>query len=376
MIKRMVTMLAATGLVFGAIFGFQAFKARMIQQAMAALSNPPQTVSTVIAQKSQWQPRLEAVGSLRAVNGSNVSFQVSGIVSKIHFESGTDVEEGSPLIDLIATDDIAHLEALKATTELARTTLERDSRMVKIKAVSEQQGDIDLWTLKNDEAQVAQQQALVDYKFLKAPFAGRLGIRMVDLGQYLAAGTAIVTLQQLDPIYVDFFLPQQHLARIKVGLHVTATVDAYQGRNFDGQISALNSAIDTTTRNVQIRATLKNPDKVLLPGMFVRVFIDAGSPELYVTLPQTAVAHNSYGNIVYVVDAKDKPANGQSGLVARQTFVTTGPTRGDQVAVLSGINEHDTVVSAGQMKLRNGTPVTVDNTVRPTDDPAPNPVDQ
>jgi len=313
---------------------------------------------------------------VRAVNGANLSFQVPGIVSALHFESGADVEEGALLIELSAADDIARLESLKATTELARVTLERDSRLVKTQAVSQQQVDTDKWTLKSDEAQVAQQQALVDYKFLKAPFAGRLGLRVVDLGQYLAAGTSIVTLQQLDPVYVDFFVPQQELSRVRVGLNVFATVDAYPDKKFAGQISALNSAVDLGTRNVQIRATLKNPDKLLLPGMFARVFIDVDAPQLYVTLPQTAISYNPYGNIAYVVDDKKQGDSGQPELVARQTFVTTGLTRGDQVAVLSGVKEGDTVVTGGQLKLRNGTPVAIDNTVQPVDDPAPAPVDQ
>jgi membrane fusion protein (multidrug efflux system) len=347
----------------------------MISRIMAAQSNPPQAVSTAVVAVAAWQPRLEAVGSARAVNGANLSSQISGIVSAIHFESGADVKQGSPLVDLIAEDDIAHLQALKATTELARLTYERDQRLVKTKAISEQTLDSDKWTLKNDEAQVAQQQALVDYKSIKAPFSGRLGIRQVDLGQFLAAGTTVVTLQQLDPIYVDFFLPEQALAQIKVGQHVAAKIDAYPGHSFDGAISAINSLVDIATRNVQIRATFKNPDSRLLPGMFATVDIDVGSAQRLVTLPQTAIAYNSYGNIVFLVEEKGQDA-GKPRLVARQTFVTTGETRGDQVSILSGVKEGDTVVTAGQMKLRNDTPLVVNNAVQPLNDPNPQPVDR
>ena len=376
MLKRMVIMLVAVALTFGAVFGFLAFKARMISQIMAAQSNPPQAVSTAVVGLAAWQPRLEAVGSARAVNGANLSSQISGIVSAIHFESGADVKQGSPLVDLIAEDDIAHLEALKATTELARLTYERDQRLVRTKAISEQTVDSDKWTLKNDEAQVAQQQALVDYKSIKAPFSGRLGIRQVDLGQFLAAGTTVVTLQQLDPIYVDFFLPEQALAQIKVGQHVAAKIDAYPGHAFDGAISAINSLVDIATRNVQIRATFNNPDRRLLPGMFATVEIDVGSAQRLVTLPQTAIAYNSYGNIVFLVEEKGTDAAGKPRLVARQTFVTTGETRGDQVSILNGVKEGDTVVTAGQMKLRNDTPLMVNNAVQPLNDPNPQPVDR
>ena len=376
MLKRMIIMLVSVALTFGAVFGFLAFKARMISSIMAAQSNPPQAVSTAVVASAAWQPRLEAVGSARAVNGANLSSQISGIVSAIHFESGADVKQGSPLVDLIAEDDIAHLEALKATTELARLTYERDQRLVRTKAISEQTVDSDKWTLKNDEAQVAQQQALVDYKSIKAPFSGRLGIRQVDLGQFLAAGTTVVTLQQLDPIYVDFFLPEQALAQIKVGQHVAAKIDAYPGHAFDGAISAINSLVDIATRNVQIRATFNNPDSRLLPGMFATVEIDVGSAQRLVTLPQTAIAYNSYGNIVFLVEEKGTDAAGKPRLVARQSFVTTGETRGDQVSILSGVREGDTVVTAGQMKLRNDTPLMVNNAVQPLNDPNPQPVDR
>ena len=376
MLKRMLIMLVAVGLVFGAVFGFEAFKTKMIQKAIAGLSNPPQTVSTITAKSQTWSSTLEAVGSARAINGVSLSSQVAGTVSAIHFESGTDVRKGALLIELSSADDVAHLDALKATTELARITYERDRTLLNTKAVSQQTVDSDKWALKNDEAQVAQQQALVDYKFIKAPFSGRIGIRQVDLGQYIAAGTAFVALQQLDPIYVDFFLPQQSLAQIKVGQQVAAKVDTYPGATFNGEISAINSLVDAATRNVQVRATLKNPENKVLPGMFVTVDIDVGNPQSYVTLPQTAIAYNSYGNIVYLVDDKGKNEKGQAQLFARQTFVTTGATRGDQVAVLTGVKDGDTVVTAGQVKLRNGVPLVINNAVQPSNDPNPKPADQ
>jgi membrane fusion protein, multidrug efflux system len=381
LLKRMVIMLALTGLVLGAVFGFEAFKSVMIAKFMSTLSNPPQTVSTVVAASQEWRSQLQAVGSVRAVNGANLSAQVSGIVSGLHFTSGTDVKQGDLLLELMAADDIAHLDALKATAVLARITFDRDSNLVKTNAVSKQTVDTDEANMKNADALAAQQQALVDYKFIKAPFAGRLGIRQVDLGQYLAAGTTIVTLQQIDPILIDFFVPQQALAQIKVGQAMTGKVDTYPKATFPGTISAISSLVDVTTRNVQIRATVENKDGLLLPGMFATVSIDTAEPTRYVTLPQTAIAYNSYGNIVYLIDdkAKDgsgqKDGNGQPQLVARQIFVTTGATRGDQVAVTGGVKDGDTVVTAGQVKLRNGSPVKINNAVQPTNDPAPKPVD-
>ena len=376
MTKRMIIMLTLTGLVLGAVFGFQAFKSVMIAKFMATLSNPPQTVSTTIAASQEWRSQLEAVGSLRAVNGANLSGQVAGIVSAVHFESGADVKKGDLLLELQAEDDKAHLDALKATASLARITFERDSSLVKTNAVSQQTVDTDKGNLANAEALVAQQQALVNYKSIAAPFSGRLGIRQVDLGQYLAAGTTIVTLQQLDPIFVDFYLPQQALAQIKVGQEVTGKVDTYPNKTFVGQIAAINSLVDTTTRNVQVRATMQNHENLLLPGMFATIDIDTSAPQKFVTLPQTAIAYNSYGNIVYLIDEKGKDDKGQPRLAARQTFVTTGATRGDQVAVLSGVKDGDVVVTAGQIKLRNGSPVIANNAIQVPNDPHPKPDDK
>ena len=376
MIKRMVIMLIAVAVVFGGIFGFEAFKAKMIEKAMAALANPPQTVSTATAALQDWQPRLEAVGSLRAVNGADLSLEVAGIVEEITFNSGDDVEAGQVLIHLRDDDDVAKLQSLQASAELAGIVYDRDQKQLKIQAVSQATLDADAANLKNAKAQVVEQQAVVDKKTIRAPFAGHLGIRAVDLGQYVSAGTSIVTLQALDPIYVDFFLPQQTVDQIKVAQTVTVKVDAYPKETFRGEISALNPKVDVSTRNVQVRATLKNPDHKLLPGMYATVDIDIGAPQQYVTLPQTAITFSAYGDTVYIVEDKGKGPDGKPQLVARQTFVTTGATRGDQVAVVNGLKEGETVVTAGQIKLRNGAPVAINNTVQPTNDPNPAPVEQ
>jgi membrane fusion protein (multidrug efflux system) len=376
MAKRMIVMLIAVAVVFGGVFGFITFRNHMIAKFMSSMGVPPQTVATSVAAVEDWQPSLQGIGNVRAVNGADLSSQVAGIVSALHFESGADVKEGTLLVELESGDEVAKLQSLKAVAALAQITLDRDERQLKVQGVSQQVVDSDRENLKNAQAQVAQQQALVDYKFIKAPFDGRLGIRQVDLGQYLAAGATMVTLQALDPIFVDFTLPQQNLDRLKVGQKVTALVDTYPGRAFPGEISAINPKIDQATRNVQIRAKVSNADHALLPGMYATVRIDIGAPERHVTLPQTAVAYDSYGSSVYVVDDKGKDADGHPKLTARSVLVTTGETRGDQVAVLDGVKEGETVVVAGQNKLRNGMPIIVDNTVKPKIDANPKPVDQ
>ena len=376
MIKRMFFMLLAVGVVLGGVFGFQAFKNTMIKKFISSMGTPPQTVSTAVVAMQDWQPRIEAVGSLRAVNGADLSFEVSGIVNEIRFNSGDDVAAGAVLVTLRAENDISRLEALQATAALSQINYQRDQQQYKIKAVSQATVDADAANLKNALAQVAEQQAMVNKKTLRAPFAGHLGVRAVDVGQYISAGTQVVTLQALDPIYVDFFLPQQALNQVRLQQEVALKIDTYPNQTFTGTINAINPKVDAATRNVQIRAVLKNPDHKLLPGMYATIEIAAGNTQRYLTLPQTAVAYNPYGETVYVIDDKGKGADGQPQLVARQTFITTGPTRGDQVAVLSEVEEGQTIVTAGQMKLHNGSPVAIDNTIRPTADANPLPVNQ
>ena len=376
MTKRMIIMLIAVGVVFGGVFGFQIFKNTMIKKFMSSMPQPPQTVSTVTAATEEWQPRIEAVGSLRAVNGSDLAFEVPGIVKELHFKSGDDVAAGDILLTLRADDDVAKLAALQATAALSEIVHQRDQEQFKIKAVSQATLDADAANLKNAKAQVAEQEAVIAKKTLRAPFAGHLGVRAVDIGQYISAGTAVVTLQALDPIYADFFLPQQALNQVRLEQAVTIKVDTYPNQDFAGTITAINPKVDQATRNVQVRATLNNPDRRLLPGMYASVSIAAGDKQRYVTLPQTAVTYNPYGETVYIVDDKGNDPQGRPQLAARQVFVTAGSKRGDQVAIMSGVEEGQAIVTAGQMKLRNGTPVMIDNTIRPTADANPIPIDQ
>ena len=371
-------------LVIGGVKGYSTYK--MIK-GFAAQGTPKFTVSTMKVQYEDWLPQLSAVGSLRAERGADLSAEVDGTVDSIQFRSGDNVKAGQELVRLRAADETAHLESLKATAALAEINFKRDTAQFDAEAISQAVLDTDAATLRSARAQVAEQQALVAKKLVRAPFAGQMGIRAVDVGQYLAAGTKIVTLQQLDPIFVDFALPQQSLSQIRVGQKTSVTSDAFPDTTFDGEVSALDPQVDTDTRNVRIRATLKNPERKLLPGMFANVRVEVGAPVRYLTLPQTAIAYNPYGATVYLVgppDASnqgDKPASGAAAaapaaLVAKQVFVTTGATRGDQVAILKGIKEGDEVVTSGQIKLRNGAPVLINNSVQPANEADPKPQDR
>jgi membrane fusion protein, multidrug efflux system len=371
MIKRMTIMLAIMAVLFGGLYGFQVFKGVMIKRAISGMANPAQTVSTVVADVAPWQSSLTSVGSLRAVNGADLALQVAGIVQSIQFNSGDTVAAGQPLLQLAATDDAAKLASLRATAENYAIVLKRDEEQIKFNAVSQATLDSDKANLKNAQSLADQQKAVMEQKTLKAPFAGRLGIRSVDLGQYLSAGTAIVTLQSLDPIYVDFYLPQQALAVISIGQEITTTVDAFPGERFMGEITAINAKVDSSSRNVQVRATIRNNPARLLPGMFAKIEIAVGSPQQLVTVPLTAIVSNPYGDLVYLVDnLKD----GQG--TARQMFVKTKSAKGDRVTVTDGIKQGETVVIAGQIKLHNGSPVRIDNSHVPLAEAAPDIVDQ
>ncbi len=376
MTKRMIIMLVLVALVFGGIFGFEAFKGHMMKKFMSKMGKSAMTVSTTVADYQTWQPRLEAVGSLAAVSGADLSSEVDGIVSDIYFQQGADVKAGAVLLRLNADSDIAKLQSLKAAAELAATTYARDKRQFAVKAISQQALDTAKAELKQAVANVDEQQAFIDKKVIRAPFPGRLGVRDVDLGQYVKAGTAMVTLQSLDPIYVDFYVPQQSLAMVKVGQQVTVRTDAWPGKPFTGKISVIDPKVDANTRNVKVRARLDNPEKKLLPGMYATVDVATGEPRRLITLPQTAVSYNPYGNIVYVVESKGKDEKGKPQLVAKQVLVTAGDKRGDQVAILKGIHKGDTVVTAGQIKLHNGASVAINNSIQPTNNPNPQPKDE
>jgi membrane fusion protein (multidrug efflux system) len=372
--RRMTIMLCGVFLLLGLIFGFNQLKTFMIKYFISGMGLPPATVSTMVVETSAWQPKLSGVGNVRAFRGVELSTEIGGLVQVVPIKSGMDVKEGELLIKLNDASDVAQLNSLKALADLAQVINERDRQQLEIQAISKNVFDTSKADAKSKQAQVEQQTALVAKKNLKAPFSGRVGIVMINPGQFVNPGDKLLTLQTLDPIFVDFNLPQSNAEQIQVGQEIVVTTDAFKDVSFTGKISAVSPKVDTNTRNIQIEAKLANPDKKILPGMFANVNIKLGEQVKMLTLPQTAVTYNPYGSTVFIAKPtgkKDK--QGKPALEAQQVFVTTGPTRGDQVAILKGVDEGATVVTSGQLKLKNGTPLIVNNKVLPANSPNPKP---
>jgi membrane fusion protein (multidrug efflux system) len=372
--RRLIIVVLAAGGLLAVIVAFNIWKANFVAKLRLKNAAPPQTVTVARAEFSDWQPEVTAVGSLRAVRGVDVTTEVTGLVRTLRFKSGDEVKAGQVLVELNADAEIAQQHALEAAADLAVTVYERDKVQYEVEAISKAQLDADAADLRNKRAQAAAQAALVAKKVIRAPFAGRLGITTVNPGQYLNTGDKVVTLQAVDPIYVDFKLPQQQLATIANGQSINLTSDAFPGVRFTGKITAIDPRVDSGTRNFQAEATIPNSDQRLMPGMFARVAVLAGEVQHHLTLPQTAITYNPYGATIFL--AQRKQGGGEKDLVAQQSFVTLGPTRGDQVAVLKGINKGDLVVTSGQLKLVNGSPLIVDNTIQPDNDPHPSPQEQ
>ncbi len=306
--KRMTIMLIVVFLLIGGIVGYNMLQAAMLKKMLSGGGGgiPPATVSTMKAQAQDWQDTVSAVGSLRAVRGVDLSTEIAGLVRRVNIVSGADVEPGALLVELNSDAERAQVETLKVAVDLAVITLNRDREQLTVQAVSQATIDNDEADLRSKKAQLAQVQATLEKKTILAPFAGRLGISTIAPGQYLNAGDKIVSLQAIDPIYFDFFLPQQQISRISRKETVLVTTDAWPGREFKGRISAVNSTIDSTTRNIQIEATIANPDRALLPGMYAKVSVQIGSVQRFITLPQAAVTYNPYGASVFL--AQPQPA--------------------------------------------------------------------
>ena len=378
--KRWLYMAAAVVVLVLVIGAIKAYSVSQMIKQFQAKGEPKFTVSAAKAELAEWQPSLSSVASLHAVHGADLSSEVAGIVDTIEFESGQDVKSGQLLVRLRAADDLAHLESVKATAALNQTLYTRDQAQLEAQAISQATLDADAANLKAAQALVDEQRAVADKKFIRAPFSGRVGIRAVDPGQYVASGTKLVTLQALDPIYADFYLPQQDLAQIAVGQSVEISTSSSAESSIEGMIEAINPQIDTNTRNVQVRARLSNPERRLLPGMFVNVSVTISDKKNYLTLPQTAIVYNPYGASVFVIKstdtaapAKNSKASASHTLTVQQQFVETGPTRGDQVAIVKGLQQGDSVVTSGQLKLKNGAAVIIDNSVPPPNEPKPAP---
>jgi len=377
--KRMIWMLLGVGLLFGSLYGYRMFGVYMMQKYLASNTRPPATVTAMRVSYQGWQPTLHAIGSLRALQGVNISTEVAGKVGRVYIQSGQQVKKGALLLELYHADADAQLRALEADAKLAELRFARDKAQLKARAISRAAFDVSAAGRERAVAAAQQQRALIAKKFITAPFAGHLGIVSINPGAYINPGDVITRLENTESLFVDFHLPQKELAGISVGQLLHIRSDAWPGRVFDGEITAINAAVDSATRNVRIEGRIDkiaNADGQLSPGMFVTLSVDRGEEQHYLTLPQTAVSYNAYGATVFVATTDKTSKKAKPGLVAQQEFVQLGATRGDQVAILSGIHDGDMIVTSGLMKLKNGTPLLIDNNIQPANDIAPTPQEQ
>jgi membrane fusion protein, multidrug efflux system len=374
MAKRFIFTLLAIAAIIGGL-GF--VKYRQVEAAIAqgaAFQMPATAVTTVVAQPQTWPSTLSVIGTAAAIQGVTVSADLPGTIDKIHFESGQSVQVGDILLELDTRQEKAQLANMEAQRDLARINYNRSQELVKAGVISKSEYDNATAQQKATEAQVGDIQAAIARKTIHAPFTGLLGIRQVSLGQYLAAGQAVVSLQSVDPIYVNFGVPQQNAAKMTRGRSVVVTHNDLPGKSFNGKITALDSVVNDQTRNIQVQATLGNKGNLLRPGMFVQVELPIGEPRKVVPLPASAINYAPYGDSVFVV-AEMKDAKGKTYRGVRQQVVKIEGARGDQVAITSGINPGDEVVSSGVFRLRNGAPVQVNNTVKPDNNASPKPED-
>jgi RND family efflux transporter MFP subunit len=358
--------------VVGGLSYFQfVLKPTIVKNAISAAFAPkPTAVAVEAAKVEQWPPQLSAIGTMRAFQGIVVAPQVAGVVTAIHFQSGDDVAAGAPLVDLDTSVEEADLANGRAQLKNANVTLDRARTLIASGNTPQSTVDSALAARDSAAASVEHTRAVIAEKMIGAPFAGRLGLRNVDLGQYVAAGVGLTTLQQLDPIYVDFSAPEGALATLAVGQETTLSVDAQPGRAFTGKVTAIDARVSADSRNVTVRAEFANPDHKLLPGMFADVTVTTGAPADVLSVPRTAVVYSLYGNNAFVV----VPAKGGDGLMIERRFIRVGDTRGERIAILDGLKVGDKVVTAGQIKLQQNSPVTIDQSVAlppPAETPKP-----
>lgn len=367
MTKRMTIMLVLAGLFFGSVFGWKAFVNGKIRESMAAKGPPVATVSTAFVSPDRWTPTLSTVATLRSAQSVDVTAQVKGQIIELHFDSGDRVEKGTVLLQQYVADEKAQLKALQADLRLAEIELKRIKELVREKLVP--QSDLDTATSRLDRvrAEVETLQVAIGKKTVRAPFSGRLGIREVNLGQFVEPGDAIVRLESLDQLYADFKLPQQSLPRVNVDQGVEVQVDAWPGETFYGRIAAIEPAVDTATRNISLRAAIANNDGRLRPGMFAAIDVALPERREVLLIPQAAVSYSPFGSSVYVVEP------GERNTIVRNVYVKVGQARGDLVEVVSGLHGGEQIVTSGQLKLRDGAPVTVNNSVSVSASIAPDP---
>ncbi|HEX5131820.1 MAG TPA: efflux RND transporter periplasmic adaptor subunit [Candidatus Krumholzibacteria bacterium] len=374
MAKRMIIV---AGILIAVIGTIAFIKYRQISAAISQGSSyvpPPEAVTTVVAGEAQWAGALNAIGTAVAVNGVMISADLPGVVEEIAFESGHRVNKGDLLVRMDTRQEQAQLKAAEAQLDLANLNLERARGLFKQEAISKSDMDQIDAQARSAEANVEGYRATIGRKTMRAPFAGVLGIRQINVGQYLSGGDPVVALQAIDPIYVNFSLPQQDVASLRTGTAVNVMVEGVDGVAASGKITAINSVIDDQTRNIEVQATLPNRDGVLRPGMFVTVEIELGSATTVIALPASAVAYAPYGNSVYIVEDMPGP-DGKTYKGVRQQFVKLGPGRGDQVAVMSGVKAGEEIVTSGVFKLRPGASVMVNNEIQPANSTDPKPED-
>jgi membrane fusion protein, multidrug efflux system len=366
MMKRMITMLIALAILFGLITGWYFLKKKKIHEFVTAMQNAVATISTATAQEKTWSPYLSSVGSLQAVNGVDVTTQSSGgIITSIDFDSGSDVMKDDKLVQIDDRLDAANLKDSQAQLVLAQQTYDRDNKLFKQGSVSKSQVDTDMASLNEAQATVEYDLAEIEYKTIVAPFDGRIGISQVNIGQYITAGTNIASLQSLDPLYVQFSLPEQNLSQVSNGQAITLTSEASPDHTYKGTITAIDSLVDTDTRSITVQATIGNDDMNLLPGMFSQVKVILPEQDSVVTLPQTAINYNLYGDSVYVVKRDGTDDEGKPRYKIKLKYVTVGERRGDEMQITKGVKEGEVVVSSGQLKLNDGDYVQINNSVEP-----------
>ncbi len=368
--KRVILIFLGLVLIVGIIGGIKALQIRKMISAGKQVRQPPATVTVARVQRDIWQQRLPAVGSLSAVQGVTLAPDLAGKVVEIDFSSGQSVHRGDLLLRLDTSTEQARLRAAETAVTLARINRKRARELVRRKSMSKAELDATDAAYMEAKAKVDEIRAIIDKKNIKAPFSGRLGIRQVNLGQVLAQGDPVVVLQKLNPIYVDFSLPQQDLAKLTPGVPVQVTANALPGKVFNGKITAVNPGVDPKTRNIKVQATLANPEKTLRPGMFVQVEVLLAEKKDVLVLPATAILYAPYGDSVYVVEKravtkKKGGEKGKSSLILRQQVVRTGMKRGDFITITSGLDEGQTVVTTGVFKFHNGQSVVIDNRLAP-----------
>ena len=361
--------------VLGGLSGIKTLQIKKLIETGKSFVQPPESVSSATVREEKWQGTLTAIGSVTAVQGVTVTPEIPGSVREIAFESGAIVNKGDLLVRLDTSSEDAQLRALEAQAELARITVARERTLRSQNLIPQSELDSAEATLKQNQANADVLRTTIEKKTIRAPFAGRLGLRLVNLGQYLEAGKPIAALQSLDPVYVEFSFPQQELAQLKTGMRVGLTTDSYPGRQFDGKLTAITPNLDPSTRSVGLQATLANSDQLLRPGMFARVELLLPEEKKLLVIPSTSVLSAPYGDSVYVIESKAGTNGAPSSLVVRQQFVRTGRSHGDFLSVETGLKPGDRIVSAGIFKLRNGMAVTENNELKPKNDLAPRPSD-